>query len=67
MTTTYTTKSASQMEQELADRINELNQFVYHVSHDLMAPLCSIKGLLDLIAKCIQNPGSNFVNIVGIR
>ncbi len=51
MTTTYHTKSASQMEQELADRINELNQFVYHVSHDLMAPLCSIKGLLDLIAK----------------
>jgi|GEM_PF-3667262 len=51
MTTTYNTKSASQMEQELADRINELNQFVYHVSHDLMAPLCSIKGLLDLIAR----------------
>lgn len=35
-------------ENELRVRNNELNNFVYKVSHDLKAPLSSIKGLINL-------------------
>lgn len=35
-------------EQELRDRNQELNNFVYKVSHDLRAPLNSIRGLISL-------------------
>ena len=35
-------------EKELRNRNNELNNFVYKVSHDLKAPLSSIRGLINL-------------------
>ncbi len=44
-------KDHTHIREQLAQRIAELNQFVYHVSHDLMSPLCSIRGLLNLLAK----------------
>ena len=36
-------------EDQLLVRNNELNNFVYKVSHDLRAPLLSVKGLINLI------------------
>jgi PAS domain S-box-containing protein len=35
--------------EELQVRNHELDNYVYKVSHDLRAPLCSIKGLIDLV------------------
>jgi PAS domain S-box-containing protein len=35
--------------QELQIRNHELDNYVYKVSHDLRAPLCSIRGLIDLV------------------
>ena len=42
-------------ERELLTRNHELNNFVYKVSHDLRAPLSSIKGLINLF-KLEKNP-----------
>ncbi len=53
------------IEQMLDDRIFELNQFVYHVSHDLMAPLCRIQGLLNLIIS--ERPVGHNENLDRIR
>lgn len=36
------------MEEDLRTRNHELNNFVYKVSHDIRAPLSSIKGLINL-------------------
>jgi PAS domain S-box-containing protein len=36
-------------EEQLLIRNNELNNFVYKVSHDLRAPLLSVKGLINLM------------------
>lgn len=36
-------------EEQLLVRNNELNNFVYKVSHDLRAPLLSVKGLINLM------------------
>ena len=36
-------------EEQLLIRNNELNNFVYKVSHDLRAPLLSVKGLINLL------------------
>jgi signal transduction histidine kinase len=35
--------------EELQVRNHELDNYVYKVSHDLRAPLCSIRGLIDLV------------------
>ena len=51
MTTNINSIDSAVMEKELSLRNYELNQFVYHVSHDLMAPLCRIKGLLELVVR----------------
>ena len=52
------------IEDELKIRNSELNNFVYKVSHDLRAPLSSIKGLLAL--QKMQNHGDdiNFVEMM---
>lgn len=42
---------------ELQTRNHELDNYVYRVSHDLRAPLCSIQGLVNL-AKMEADPGA---------
>ena len=49
-------------EKELKVRNTELNNFVYKVSHDLRAPLASIKGLLHL-AKHENGPDEYLIRI----
>jgi PAS domain S-box-containing protein len=44
--------------EELKKRNFELDQYVYKVSHDLRAPLCSILGLTELIVLEEDNPES---------
>lgn len=52
-----------QAEEELKVRNAELNNFVYRVSHDLRAPLSSIKGLLSL--QRLHGPDSD-VDYIGM-
>lgn len=51
-----------QTQEELQIRNSELNNFVYKVSHDLRAPLSSIKGLLYL-AKYEKGPDEYLIRI----
>jgi PAS domain S-box-containing protein len=50
-------------EEELKTRNSELNNFVYKVSHDLRAPLSSIKGLIHL-AK-LENGEDEYLKRIG--
>ncbi|MDZ7651007.1 MAG: hypothetical protein U5K54_29890 [Cytophagales bacterium] len=51
-------KSLSITNTELSKLNSELDRFVYSTSHDLMAPLSSVKGLINL-AKLTDNPKGN--------
>jgi len=44
-----------QLLQELADKNAELEQFTYTVSHDLKAPIITIKGFLGLLSEDVQS------------
>jgi signal transduction histidine kinase len=48
-------KSLNESNSELSKLNAELDRFVYSTSHDLMAPLSSVKGLINL-AKLTDNP-----------
>ncbi|NJN24722.1 MAG: PAS domain S-box protein [Cyclobacteriaceae bacterium] len=52
-------------EQELRIRNHELNNFVYKVSHDLRAPLSSIKGLIHLSK--LENHAANHLPLIENR
>ncbi|MBD0256168.1 MAG: PAS domain-containing sensor histidine kinase [Cytophagales bacterium] len=53
---------------ELQTRNHELDHYVYKVSHDLRAPLCSIKGLVSLLRE-ETDPAvvRNYVNLIDKR
>lgn len=51
-------------EEQLLTRNNELNNFVYKVSHDLRAPLLSVKGLINLMG--MEKDTTSQVNYIGM-
>ena len=51
-------------EDELKIRNAELNNFVYRVSHDLRAPLTSIKGLIHLQKIEYNDPPSQYLELI---
>ena len=55
-------------EKQLLIRNEELNNFVYKVSHDLRAPLLSVKGLINLM-KIEENPDhfSEYISMIDER
>lgn len=56
-----------QAEAQLEIKVNELKTLVYRISHDIRSPICSIKGILNLIKDSeAQNPEdfNNYVNLI---
>ena len=51
----------------LKQRNDELNQFVYHISHDLRAPLTTIKGLLKLIENASEEEKEKYISLFSTR
>ncbi len=59
------TKDLQQTNEELIQRNNELDRFVYSASHDLSAPLKSVLGLITVSR--MENPGeqqSKYLNMI---
>ncbi len=54
--------------QQLIQRSNEIDNFVYKVSHDLRGPLCSIEGLLNLMELDMKDETSlKYVEMISDR
>lgn len=45
-------------QRELNETIQEMNTFIYKISHDLKAPLCSLEGLISVAETEIASPES---------
>jgi signal transduction histidine kinase len=57
-------------EEELKLKNEELNNFVYRVSHDLRAPITSVEGLINIIKLELQSKSSDlrpFINLLEDR